>query len=481
MPLVLRAVPELLMGPYIVGFDTLGYYVPNTLLWLHGGVTLSTYFATAPLFYTILVSIVAWGEPLILVLKILPVLLHGFLGLSVYGYARKGLDWSPSKSTIVALISTLYFVALRVSWDLLRNEMGLIFFFAVLTLLNMEKYNARACKQSLLIALAMIAVTLSHQLVSVIMLGVVAFIIANKLLRKEYARVINLILVSLPATLIFVIIFLASFGWNPSLDFSLNIVWPLTSFPSYQSMLISNAGFFLYCYLSLLPLAVLSFKRLGNLQLRSWLIFSLILLFIPVSNVSNFRWLLMLTYPLAFYTTETLSRLKSIKWKRYKITIHEIAVMYLMLSTTILSFGFMFATPENPFLYFRAAQNTGLNGYIYQIPSSMLQNTISVNDCNDTANAFQWLKGNMNSSSLLLAHRAFYGWALLTLGKDQVVLYEFDNPANIATSLTQGKRAQIYLVWWIEGQGWYGLPTVPSVFQEVYRSGKIAVYVYEDK
>lgn len=212
LPLVLRAIPELLMGPYIVGFDTLGYYVPNTLLWLHNGVNLSTYFATAPLFYTILVSIVAWGEPLILVLKIFPVLLHGFLGLSIYAYARKGLNWSPSKSTIVALLSTVYFVALRVSWDLLRNELGLIFFFAVLTLLSMEKYNVRAWKQNLLIALAMIAVTLSHQLVSVIMLGVLVFTIANKLLRKEYARVINLILVSLPAMLFFVIIFSSSFG-----------------------------------------------------------------------------------------------------------------------------------------------------------------------------------------------------------------------------------------------------------------------------
>jgi hypothetical protein len=469
------------MGPYIVGFDTIGYYVPNTLLWLHSGVNFSAYFATAPLFYAILASTVACGGPIVLVLKIFPILLHGFLGLSVYTYARKGLDWSPNKSTIVGLMSTIYFVALRVSWDLLRNEMGLIFFFAVLTLLSIEKHGLRAWKLNLLIALAMVAVTLSHQLVSVIMLGVIVVTIANNLLRRERARAANLFLVSLPSILFFAIIFWFSFGGNLSLDFSLNVVWPLTSFSSYQSMLVSDVGFFLYCYLPLLPLAIVSFKRLRSLQLRSWLVLSLVLLFIPVSNVSNFRWLLMLTYPLAFYTTETLSKLKSVRWKRYKFTIYEIAASYLVVSTIILSFGFMFATSENPFLYFRATQNTGFNGYIYQIPSSMLQNTISVNDCNETANAFQWLKSNMNSSTLLLTHRAFYGWALLTLQKNQVVLYEFDSPVNIAATLAQGEQTQLYLIWWVEGQGWYGLPTVPSVFQEVYHSGKIAVYIYEDK
>ena len=97
----------------------------------------------------------------------------------------------------------------------------------------------------------------------------------------------------------------------------------------------------------------------------------------------------MLTYPLAFYATDSLSRLKSIKWKRYKFTVHRIAILYLVLSTAILSFGFIFMTSEKPFVYFNPGH---FNNYSYQIPSSMLQNTISITDCQDTANALQWFK-----------------------------------------------------------------------------------------
>ena len=71
--------------------------------------------------------------------KIISPLLLGFLGLSVYGYAKRGLGWSPSKSLFVAFLGTIYFVALRASWDQLREEFGLIFFFIVLMLLLVNR------------------------------------------------------------------------------------------------------------------------------------------------------------------------------------------------------------------------------------------------------------------------------------------------------------------------------------------------------
>ena len=184
----------------------------------------------------------------------------------------------------------------------------------------------------------------------------------------------------------------------------------------------------------------------------------------------------MLTYPLAFYATDALSRLKSIKWKRFKFTVHRIAILYLVLSTAILSFGFIFMTSENPFFYFNPEH---FNNYVYQIPTSMLQNTISITDCHDTVNALQWFKDNVNSSALLLTHTVFYGWALLTLNENQVRNYGFDDPVNAATTAAQEGHTQIYLIWWVNGQGWYAQPTLPSSFHEVYQSGKIAIYSYD--
>ena len=80
-------------------------------------------------------SIVAAGGSPVFVLKIISPLLLGFLGLSIYAYAKRGLGWSPPKSTFVALLGTVYFVALRASWDQLREELGLVFFFVVLSCL----------------------------------------------------------------------------------------------------------------------------------------------------------------------------------------------------------------------------------------------------------------------------------------------------------------------------------------------------------
>jgi hypothetical protein len=479
IPLMVRAIPEVLMAPYVVGFDTMGHYVPTTLLWLRGGVEFWRYIATAPLFYSIVVSLVSLGGPLIAVLKVLPVVFHGFLGLSIYVYAKSGLGWSPSKSTVTALIATVYFVALRLSWDLLRNELALIFFFAALTLLNAGKLSLRSWKHCVLLSLAMMGVVLAHQLVSVMMLGVVAFTIVHKMLRKGRVEAAGLIAVSLPALLLFFAI--AYFSpmipeYRLIFGFSTNGGWlSLFGFSSYGGMLLSAVGFFFYCFLPILPFVLVSFKRFGNFQLRSWVLLSLVALLVPMVSPSNLRWVMMLTYPLAFYVSDTLSRIKSVSWKRFGFTLHKLVVVYLVLMIPVLSLGFMLMPPENPSPYFDPAQ---CNGYIYQIPSSMLQNTVSIADCQGTTDALQWVKNDMDGAALLLTHRAFYGWALLALNESQVVLYEYENPEDAAAIVVQEGHSQIYLVWWVNGQGWYGQSTVPASFEEVYQSGRIAVYRY---
>ena len=80
VPLLVRLIPEVLMGPSVVGFDTMGYYVPTTTLWLHGDVSLSSFIATAPLLYTLIIGFVLSGGSVVLVLKVLPPVLLGIFG-----------------------------------------------------------------------------------------------------------------------------------------------------------------------------------------------------------------------------------------------------------------------------------------------------------------------------------------------------------------------------------------------------------------
>ena len=452
IPIIIRTVPEILIGPYVLGFDTMGFYVPITLSWLSDGIDIFGYLSIAPLFYTILIAIVDAGIPIIIALKVISPLLLGVLGFSIYYYAHKGLGWSSTKGLATALLGTLYFVSLRISWDMLRNELGLIFLFIVLTLLTLSKNGS--WKQYILLSLAMISVIVSHQLVSVIMLGIVLFTVVYGVYRKAFSRALYLIIASFPSVIFFFVVYFSSTVLPSGFqNYAFSAESPLANwlgFPTYQSMLLSEGGFFLYCYLPLLPLAIVSLKKLADFQLRSWLLLSLILLLIPFAFVSPFRWLLILIYPLAFYVIEALSRLKLTKWKHSKFTIRKLVILYLVISTSFLSLGYLISQPETPFVYFNPQY---LNYYSNQIPTSMLQNTISPMDFQGTINALQWFKNNVTGNATLLTHTVFYGWALLTINNYQLRDYGFSDPSEAAALVKTTGLSPIYLIWWINGEG----------------------------
>jgi hypothetical protein len=231
---------------------------------------------------------------------------------------------------------------------------------------------------------------------------------------------------------------------------------------------VNTLGFLVFCYLPLLPLVVLGFRRLrSNLQLKVWVCWILVLLLLVIISPNAFfavlpyRWTLLLTYPLAFYAAEAFAGLRL---NAYKLGVG------LMLAT--FSLGFMVLPNNLAFPYYAA--------FPLYVPTSMLQNTVPLSDSQDTANALQWIRNNMPSDARLLVHDAFYGWASLTLDHDQLVPYEYGNPDTIAQELVEnGSGYQLYLIWWVNGSGWHGQPTVSSAFGEVYESGRIAVYKYD--
>lgn len=480
LPTIIRAIPEAIMAPYVTGFDIMAHYVPTTHLWLSGDIGFAAFLGTAPLFYSIVVLLVSSGGALITVLKVLPPILHGFLGLSIYGFAKLGLGWTPKKSLAVTLLATLFFVSLRISWDMLRNELALIMFFVVLTLLSSEKLFSKQWKRYLLLSFAFSLVVLAHQLVSVIMFGVIALTIVHSLVKRKRSDVPRLLVAALPAFLVLLGLFFLSpqvSEFRLIFGFGEQDGWlELFGYSSYTSMLVDAIGFFLFCFLPLLPLAVFGAKNLRNFQLRSWLILSVVIALIPMVSPSNLRWVMMLTYPLAFFAVEGLSRLRVVASKRFKVAFFRFVSAYFVV-LAFLSVGFMLLPPEQPLFYFNYQL---CNGYVYQMPTSMLQNTVSINDCSDVTKALQWVRLNMNQSDVLLSHRAFYGWALSELNKDQVILYEYDNPVEIAQSMLAEHR-RVFLVWWADGQGWYGQQSIDSYFNEVFSSGKIAVYVYNER
>jgi len=469
------------MGSYIVGFDNMAHYLPTTTLWLRGQVTLESFIATAPLLYVLTTGLSAVSGSVIFTLKIIPPLLLGALGLSIHAFARRGLAWSPIKSLILTLVGTLYFVALRISWDALREELAIIFLFLSLTSLTQVAAGKPSKKRYLALALSLSAIMLSNQVVAVLGLGIVLFTVIYILFSKKAGIALHLVGLSIPAVTILLVIFYLS----PSIpEYRLIFGFPdtpdgwlaLFGYASYTDMVVSEAVFVLYCFGFLLPLALLGVKRFRNFQMRSWIILLAIAAFIPMVSPSGLRLLMLLTFPLVFYATEGLDGLYSVRWRRLYKPLVSAGIIYLAAVVGVLSWGFMASTPEAPYAYFIA---DGPNSHIYSIPSSMLQNTVSINDCADSEKAVAWLKTNMNSTDALLSHRAFYGWALTGIDRDQIVMYEYDNPLDVANASAGKVVGDLYLIWWVDGKGWYGLPSVPPEFSQVYSSGNIAVYVYD--
>ncbi len=471
IPLIMRAVPEILMGQYVTGFDTMAYFVPDTLGWIKGGINPLQFLSLAPLLYMLLIGTTSVGASIIFTLKVLGPLLLGLLGLTVYFYAHKALSWSPKKSLLVAMLATLYFVALRISWDMFRSEIATILLFVTLVFLAKNKLSL---KSGVLLSVSMFLIVLDHQLITIIMFVIVLATLAGLYSRKRKIELRKLIVVSIPAAILFLtMVYIDFFIYSsPFFGTSLTTSSGLPATTSYLGAVANTLGFFVFCFLPLIPLLILGAQYFkSNLQLKAWMIWTSIPVVLAIAVPSSFlggvfpyRWIMLLTYPLAFYVVEGLSR---IKWKWPKIAV--CIIMALLVGT--LSVGFLVGQNSTAFGYFGT--------YPSYIPKSMLQNTVPASDTQDTTNALIWAQTNIPTNGRLLVHEAFYGWGTLYFNTSQLIPYGFLNPENIAhQQFAINSSNPIYLIWWVNGTGWYGQATTPSSFQEVYRSGNIALFNY---
>jgi hypothetical protein len=474
IPLIVRAIPEILMGQYLVGFDTIGYYVPNTLTWLANGVNFWSLLSSAPLIYALLMGITAAGAPIVVTLKILGPLILGLLGVAAYFFANKALSWSPIKSLFAAFLSTLYFVALRISWDMFRSELALVFLFIALIYLQRNKFDF---KNGFLFSLAMFLVVLTHQLFAVVMFAILIATLVGFSLKKKKNELVKLVIYALPAVLLFLsILYLSYFVFSsPVIGYSVDYGGgfdALTSI-SHNAYVFDTLGFLAFCYLPMLPLLFFGARRFkGNFQLKAWIIWLFIPIFLVIVSPINlfiggvlpFRWVMLLTYPLSFYLVEGIF---AIRWNWYKI-FYKVAAGSII---AVLSVGFMVLPNSDAISYF--------GSYPTYIPKSMLQNTIQLSDCQDTANALLWAQNNIPNNGHLLVHQAFYGWSTLSFDINRIIPYFFENLTEVAINLQQNSAENpLYLIWWVNGTGWYGQPNVPGSFSEIYHSHNIAIYEY---
>src|SRR3989442_10277940 len=122
----LRSIPEVLAGKYPVGFDVNAYY--PYLIMSFPSISALDMLKAGPLFYAVMWFIqTISGADVFLLLKLAGPVIYGMLAASFLVFLVKFLNLPLQKATFGTVLLILQPIALRISWDLVRNELGLAF------------------------------------------------------------------------------------------------------------------------------------------------------------------------------------------------------------------------------------------------------------------------------------------------------------------------------------------------------------------
>lgn len=476
IPLVLRLVPEIIAWPYPIGFDTVYAYIP----WIKSGypinLGLAEFFKGARLFpfLALMLDRYVLNNPFVTV-KLLGPLLYAFLGLSLYLFSKNVLGWSSRKSLLLVGIYSIYFISLRISWEMHRQVLGTIFLFSALTCY----WSSERRPGFILTPVFSLLAAFSHEIAAVTLL-IILFMetIIGSLTRSG----------KLPAaalSLMLLLLFLGFMLFDPATRV---LKIPFESFSEDRALLAGHIlGFIAYSYGLLAPFALYGVIKLRNRLIYYWLASMLLLstwpiIYPEVAPPLWFRWAIFMVYPVSILFIEGFHGIFSSSSSKAAKVILALYLSFIVFTGA----WYLVADPEHAFMY-----HSDYNPYKVYIQSSMLQSTIPIEDVEPSLQAIKWLSENANG--LIIFHEAFYPWAVICdcLPEKYVVIRERDlsrpERPSFAEALKEiiekagGDELQIYTVWWASGKGWYNVSQLPGNFKLEKSFGNIGVYKAEIK
>lgn len=496
-----RLVPELLAFPLPVGFDTIHYAVAmkSGVIWANW----STLFTSSWLLYALIVPLYALipTDPFLL-LKIVAPLLYGLNVAGIYWFSRKMLGWDLRMGLLAGGFFALQLASLRISWDLLRNTLGLgILLF---TLPHIKEVNTKR-GFAFFVILSLLTV-FAHEYAAVTLLVVVMGLVAMRLFKEgiDFGSK-RLVLAILPALTVFLFsVFLKSLpvsnvtqtniieagdavvthpgGVFFLVDY-LSIQSSVDYYANYWTLALSVGVLFAVLYVPYLFLVVKGFFR--NRVLSFWtgllLIGAFGCLIFPFFALEFWhRWMFMLVYPFTFYAVNGFSRLKS-KLSKEKPSFSSWFSNKKAAAMILLTFSFGIAYLATP-VWMGYANVAYANGSISSVSGISLyfsaSPTVPYENVNSVVQAMNWLDGNLDAASCVVLHHAFLFWGQLYLDKfHAIVHFETDSSVAVETALDHD-FSRVYFVWWNEPIGWYG-QSIPQSFVRLQDFGRISVYEYK--
>jgi hypothetical protein len=492
-----RLIPELLAFPLPIGFDTVYYAFV-----MKSGVILphwSSFFTSTWLLYALIVPLynLMQGDPFLL-LKVVAPLLFGLNVAGVYWFARKMLGWDLRLGLLAGVFFALQLSSLRISWDLLRNTLGLgILLFA---LSYVKEVSSK--RGFVLFALLSLLTAFAHEYAAVTLLVVVLGLLVWRLLkRKVDSASKRLTLAVLPALAVFTTgVWLTIFpvhyaigtsvvnagdtvsGQQESLFFMVDYLRVQTSvdyYASYWTLAMSVGLLFAVLYLPYLFLIAKGFfkNRILNIWTMILLVGAFGCLAVPFFALEYWhRWMFMLVYPFTFFAVNGFNKLLHKSALEGKPHVFSWFSNKKAAATVLLTLSLGVAYLATPLLmvYASVSVPSVTATYLYFSTSP----TVPYEDVNSVVQAMGWLNDNLDAISCVALQNAFLSWGQLYLDKSHTIVY-FNNDvvSAVATAFGQG-FSRVFFVWWNEPIGWYGL-SVSDYFVSVQTYGRISVYVYE--
>ena len=490
-----RLIPELLAYPYPIGYDTVHYVAvtKNGVAWNHWSSVFSTW-----LLYAVLSGVhsLLQVDPVLLVKLVAP-LLYALNACGVYYFTMQVLGWDARTSLVAALFFVFQLAAFRISWDLLRNALGMaLLLFALPFVVKLES------KMNLVwFVVLSVLVVFCHELTSVVMFAVVTGgIMLRAGLNRNTAKLLKVSAAILPAMMVFSAsmyfrVFPVQLGVETNI---IEAVAPVArpgglfflanyfvgsrsgSYPGYFDLASHVFSVFVVLYLLCLPLVVVGFFR--NRVLDVWTVFlvcaSFGCLVLPLFAFDSWdRWMFLLVYPLSFYAVNGLLKVFQSVRRAVRPRFGWLRWMRVSKGTAVgLLFGMILLTS-----FYMGATLQSDNYVVFSIPTISryfsVAPTIPLQDVEGTVQVMEWLNGHMHDGSCVLVHTAFLEWANLHLDGSHTVVVYVTGIAEAMDVATGNGFSTVYLVWWGEDIGWYWV-TAPSGFRPVFESGRMAAFEY---
>ena len=452
IPLAIRSIPEIIAGPFPIGYDTISSYVPLMLDWGSGNFSGFNPMIGGWLIFALfgLIYGATHLDP-ILVVKIAAPVLYGILGSAEYVFGRKVLGWDRRKSLLLVLIASVYFVSLRLSWDLFRNTLGTALLLYALTVGR----NVGSRRGALMFASLVYLVTVTHLLAATLL---VAFIFVE--IASSGTGRLRKILCATPG--------IVQYGLSL---WGLRMVGELAVGGEYQALEpLAALGYPAYIFLPLLPVVALGLRGVRNSSLKYWVIMCAIGVALGASPLSlkvvaPYRWAIMMSVPLTIYATNGLTRLAWTTFPRRvfpRVRLHSFGVSAYVLMLLILG-GAYLALPVGEALPY----------YQFQSPASMLKSTVPLEDSQYLVKDLDWLSTNIKPGYVFMAHHTIYGWARIFYRAQNPVIWYYPETSlqdALQMTLSQG-YSRIYTVWWND-------TSVPEGFLIQHQEGPFGVFLY---